>query len=167
MTTSTLHAPGAGPLTLVSSVRALPLSRLAGAVIDERPEYAPQVADGTVHLQEWLWAKEPAWRRALLATDGEMVAHVGVRTTREVSDLELCRLMVHPDWQRRGLASHLVGLAVAQFGTRLRVLVGPGTPSHLMFLHHGWDEAGTAVEPGEPGECLLLACITPHARRTR
>lgn len=138
------------------------LCTLASAVITSRPAYAPHVADGTQHVQEWLWAKEPTWRRSLLTPDGEMVAHVGVKSDRTSPSLEMVRLMVHPDWQRQGLAGRLVHLTVAQFGTRLRALVGPETPSHLLLRRLRWTEGGTAMEPGEPDPAVVMIC--PHER---
>jgi GNAT superfamily N-acetyltransferase len=139
------------------------LVAMTRAVIHARPAYAPRVVDGETTVQEWLWAKEPTWRRALLTPDGDMAAHVGVKSDRTGPDLEMVRLMVHPDWQRRGLAARMVDLAVAEFGTRLHAKVGPGSPSHHLLLGLGWVATGTAMEPGEPNPCVVLTC--PHARR--
>lgn len=144
--------------TTVSTFPFLALVGLARAVIEHRPAYAPHVTAGTQHVQEFLWAKQSSWHRAVMSADGQMLAHVGVKVERTGRGLEMIRLMVHPDWQRQGLASRVVDLAAEQFGTRLHAVVGPNTPSHHLLLHLGWSETGTTFEPGEPDECVVLSC---------
>lgn len=150
-------------LALTSTFPFAALVVMTRDVIASRPVYAPRVADGTQHVQEWLWAKQSSWHRALMTPDGRMAAHVGVKSDRTGPGLEMVRLMVHPEWQRRGLAALMVDQAVAAFGTRLYAKVGPNVPSHHLLLGIGWVENGTAMEPGEPDPCVVLTC--PHERR--
>lgn len=154
------------PYPLVSSCTTGMFVELCEAVLVARPAYSPQVREGSMSVAEWAQNKSLPWRRMLL-DDGRVIAHVGVKADRDTGEVELCRLMVHPDYQRQGLARTMVDLTVAQFGTRLRALVGPDSPSHHLLRGLGWVEVGEACEPGESEPCLLMVCPHPHVPRIR
>lgn len=140
---------------------------LCEAVLAAEPAYPQQVRNENLSVREWAGAQAPQWRRLLLDETGRVVAHVGVRANRESPELQLCHLMVHPVLRRQDLASRMVDLTVAQFGTRLRALVTPHSPSHHLLLGLGWVEVGQSDEPGEPTSRIVLACVEPHRRITR
>lgn len=123
----------------------------------------------TPHADAVAWASAPApeWRRLLLTDDGRVIAHIGVKANRQSPDVWLCHLLVHPEGRRHGLATRLVDLAAARFGTRLRAEVAPSSPTHLLLLGLGWAEVDATTTSAAPGTGVVLACVQPHQRPSR
>ena len=72
------------------------------------------------------------WRRALVACDPEVVGYVVTSTAGDVVDLQ--RIAVRPDRQRRGLARRLLAAALAGAGAdRLLLEVSDANEAALAF----------------------------------
>jgi ribosomal protein S18 acetylase RimI-like enzyme len=78
------------------------------------------------------------WRGLTTPLDPEMIAETGDRT------FALCELMVHPDWQRRGIAHALLDeLLGHRPEDRATVLVREdNTPAQRAYAKWGWHKLG-------------------------
>lgn len=82
---------------------------------------------------------------------GEEIAGL-IAITREDETLDICRMAVHPDYFRRGIASALLAFVLSEHADAARAIVATGArndPAKQLYLRHGFTPTGEReVEPG-------------------
>lgn len=159
------------PLTLIAArpEHAEQVLSLFGAVTAADPDYAPVVTSGEMTLADW-FTRKPA-DGAILAYEGDLlVGHVAVRhnhvlpggaRTAHARPLEMCRLAVHPDAQRQGVASVLVRAVHRRHGDSLWATCHAGYGSHRLLTGLGWVDQTAVAWADDPraGVCLYAPTI--------
>lgn len=142
---------------------------LFAAVMAADPDYAPAVTCGDLSLGDWFARKR--LDVALLAYDGDrLVGHVGLRHNHNLPGgertpasrpIEMCRLAVHPDVQRHGVASVLVRTLHRRHGDTLWATCHTGYGSHRLLTGLGWIEHASVSWDDDPrsGSCLLAPAV--------
>lgn len=169
-------------MTAPSTVRPLTLTQarpedaeqvlaLFAAVTTADPDYAPVVTRGEVTLADW-FTRKSADGAVLAYEEDRLVGHVAVRHnhalpggvhTSHTRPVEMCRLAVHPDTQRQGIASVLVRAVHRRCGDRLWATCHAGYGSHRLLAGLGWVEQVAVAWDDDPraGVCLYAPATLP------
>jgi GNAT superfamily N-acetyltransferase len=150
--------------------RAPLLALFAAANWDSDGRYAPGVTRGTESIAAWFDRKtlDQSW---VLAGPRGLVGHVGVRRDPEPARkwglpvgpstpawVEVARLAVHPNWQRRGQARRLMAHVHHELaGQWCWLTCHRGSPGHRLHLQLGWRPTDLPIRwEGDPTPGVLL-----------
>ena len=151
----TVEAPTSGPLPA-------DLIGLATAVQAASPEYLPEVAAGRDSIELWL-ARKTLTSHCSVRSAGELVGFAGIRLNYWASrPLELCRLLVHPSWRRRGIGGALL-LALTEDPSQVWASSVEESEGHELMAAAGWTEAGACSFSDDPRRGVVL--VPPPGER--
>lgn len=144
---------------------------LVEAVATADPSHFPTVTTGTESVRAWFYRKplSASWLAFddYDSTRSHPIGHVGLHLNDRLADgspapagrnVELTRLIVHPDHRRRGIAEGLIREAHAAVeSNRLWLTTLVDSPAFEAFLALGWGVAGRAmlVDDTRPGAVLV------------
>lgn len=137
---------------------------LFAAAVKDNPGYLPAVTYGSDTVAAWFARKTPAWT-VLAYRQGVLVGYAAARETSNLPgggvtppgvDVELNRMVVHPNYRNRGVGTFLMQVAHERYENSLWATCVTSGASHRLFVRHGWTVFATVEFGDDPAPGVAL-----------